>query len=76
MNTIQKGEVKMETFSKQNLHDINPKIVPIIPTMDVVVFPHMIVPLLVVDERIIKGINYSIEESKLVLLMASKKTLF
>lgn len=49
------------------------EIVPIIPTMDVVVFPQMIVPLLVVDERIIKGINKSIEESKLVLLLASQK---
>ena len=33
------------------------ELLPIIPTMDVVVFPHMIVPLLVLDERIIQGIN-------------------
>ena len=63
----------METFSRKNSQEIIPKIVPIIPTMDVVVFPHMIVPLLVVDERIIKGINHSLEGSKLVLLLASKK---
>ena len=43
--------------------------------IDVVVFPHMIVPLLVVDERIIKGINHSVEESKFVLLLSSKNYL-
>lgn len=63
----------METFSKKNSESTVPKIVPVVPTMDVVVFPHMIVPLLVVDERIIKGINHSIENSKFVLLLSSKK---
>lgn len=51
-----------------------PMQLPVIPTMDVVVFPHMIVPLLVLDERIIQGINQALEgESKTVLLLASKK---
>src|SRR5471030_1558786 len=51
-----------------------PETLPIIPTMDVVVFPHMIVPLLVLDERIAKGINVALEsESKMVLLLASRK---
>ncbi len=49
------------------------EILPIIPTVDVVVFPHMIVPLLVLDERIIEGINQSLDGSKRVLLLASKK---
>lgn len=62
----------MENFSKKKNHSI-PDIIPIIPTMDVVVFPHMIVPLLVVDERIIKGINEALEGSKLVLLIASSR---
>ena len=43
--------------------------------MDVVVFPHMIVPLLVLDEKIIHGINESLQQSKLVLLLAAKKQL-
>lgn len=46
---------------------------PIIPTVDVVVFPHMIVPLLVLDERIIAGINQSLNGSKRVFLLATKK---
>lgn len=49
-----------------------PKIIPIVPTIDVVVFPHMIVPLLVVDERIVNGVNQAQETNKLVLLLASK----
>ena len=49
-----------------------PDILPIIPTMDVVVFPLMIVPLLVLDEKIINGINESLETSKKVLLLAAR----
>lgn len=56
------------------LQDNIPEILPVIPTMDIVVFPHMIVPLLVLDERIINGINRALEqESKTVLLLASNK---
>jgi ATP-dependent Lon protease len=61
-------------MSPKSLHEAIPDILPVIPTMDVVVFPHMIVPLLVLDERIIKGINKALEdESKTVLLLASRK---
>ncbi len=49
-----------------------PEILPVIPTMDVVVFPHMIVPLLVLDEKIITGIHSVLETSKKVLLLAAK----
>lgn len=51
-----------------------PELIPVVPTMDIVVFPNMIVPLLVLDERIISGINMALEnDTKLVLLIASKK---
>jgi ATP-dependent Lon protease len=60
---------KFEGVGAQSL----PEMVPVIPTMDVVVFPHMIVPLLVVDERIIKGINTALNDSKLILLLATKR---
>jgi len=63
----------MKPFGKR-INDTLPKELPIIPTMDVVVFPNMIVPLLVLDERIISGVNKAAEnESKMVLLLASKK---
>ena len=63
----------MRTLNNNLGEEKIPEIVPIIPTMDVVVFPHMIVPLLVLDERIINGINQSLNGSKKVLLLASKK---
>lgn len=63
----------MKTSLNQDLHESLPELLPVIPTLDVVVFPHMIVPLMVLDETIIKGINASVQESKLVLLLAAKK---
>ncbi|MBI2775341.1 endopeptidase La [Candidatus Dependentiae bacterium] len=63
----------MKTLSSKNIKETIPDILPVIPTMDVVVFPHMIVPLLVLDERIIKGVQEAVEGSKLVMLLASKK---
>ena len=51
-----------------------PDTIPVIPTMDIVVFPHMLVPLLVLDERIINGINQALEGSKMVLLITGKCT--
>lgn len=53
-----------------------PEVLSVVPTMDIVVFPNQIVPLLVLDDRIINGINKSLEEEpKLILLLASKKGL-
>jgi ATP-dependent Lon protease len=55
-------------------HESIPQQLPVIPTVDVVVFPHMIVPLLVVDERIIQGIQGAVDQgNKTVLLLAAKK---
>jgi len=63
----------MRTLKNNVNEETTLELLPIIPTMDVVVFPHMIVPLLVLDERIINGINQSLNGSKKVLLLASKK---
>lgn len=57
-----------------SVHETVPGALPVVPTMDIVVFPRMIVPLLVLDERIIKGIDRALEhESKMILLLASRK---
>lgn len=51
-----------------------PDVLPVVPTMDVVVFPNQVIPLLVVDDKIINGINKSLEDDpKLILLLGSKK---
>lgn len=57
----------------QHDHEEIPKILPVIPTIDVVVFPHMVVPLLILDEKIIKGINAALHGSKKILLLAAKQ---
>lgn len=63
----------MKLLSINNVQDKIPEILPVIPTMDIVVFPQMIVPLLVLDERIIHGIQQATEGSKMIMLLATKK---
>ena len=65
----------MKTALDIVLHESLPKFLPIIPTIDVVVFPHIIVPLLVLDEKIINGINQTLDQSKMAILLATKNTL-
>jgi len=62
----------MKSVLNSHAQELIPEILPVIPTMDVVVFPHMIVPLLVLDEKIINGINSVLETTKKVLLLAAK----
>src|SRR5579872_4437460 len=62
----------MKSVVSQKKANVSPEILPVIPTMDVVVFPQIIVPLLVLDEKIINGINKAIEEKKMVFLLAAK----
>jgi ATP-dependent Lon protease len=50
-----------------------PSILPVIPTIDVVVFPHMVVPLLILDEKIIKGVEAALQGSKKILLLAARQ---
>lgn len=55
------------------LHEEIPQVLPIVPTIDVVVFPHMVVPLLILDEKIIKGIELAMSGSKKILLLAARQ---
>jgi ATP-dependent Lon protease len=50
-----------------------PSILPVIPTIDVVVFPQMVVPLLILDEKIIKGVEKAFESTKKILLLAAQQ---
>lgn len=56
---------------KKFLEEI-PQVLPVIPTIDVLVFPNMVVPLLVLDEKIINGVKEALDGSKMVLLLAAK----
>ena len=61
----------MEHKKKDAVDESIPQIIPIIPTIDVVVFPHMVVPLLVLDDKIINGVNLAQEDTKKILLLAA-----
>ena len=63
----------METNIKNSaVKEIMSQAIPVVPAIDVIVFPHMIVPLLVVDERIIQGVNLALSGQKMVLLLSAK----
>lgn len=51
-----------------------PKIVPVVPTVNVTVFPNMIMPLLVLDERIMNGIQQAIDSEKYILLLSARES--
>lgn len=62
----------MDKKSKSKIFEEIPKELSVIPTIDVLVFPNMVVPLLVLDEKIINGIRKAIDGNKMVLLLAAK----
>ncbi len=46
--------------------------IPVVPTLNVTVFPNMIMPLLVLDERIINGIKQAVATEGQVLLLSAR----
>ncbi len=45
---------------------------PVLPLRDVVVYPHMVIPLFVGRDRSIKALDYAMQNGKQILLMAQK----
>ncbi len=50
-----------------------PKILPVLPLRDTVIFPYMIFPILVGREQSIKAANFAMNNSKYIFLTAQKK---
>lgn len=63
----------MEATIKNSL-DVKsiPENIPVVPAIDVIIFPNMIVPLFVLDERVISGIEESMKTNKLILLLSAQ----
>lgn len=59
--------------SQANELDTADKLVPVLPLRDVVVYPHMVIPLFVGRERSIVALDRAMKESKQVLLVAQRE---
>ncbi|MFP8966052.1 endopeptidase La [Pokkaliibacter sp. CJK22405] len=53
-------------------HDVTPVTVPLLPLRDVVVFPHMVIPLFVGRDKSIAALERAMEEEKEILLVAQR----
>ncbi|MFH1753142.1 MAG: endopeptidase La [Candidatus Omnitrophota bacterium] len=60
----------MKTVTKHNI--INKNILPLLPLRDIVIFPHMVVPLLVGREASIKALDEAMLHGKVILLCTQK----
>ncbi len=62
-------------FSEKEESDIIPNLLPVLPLRDVVIFPHMIFPVLVGRESSLKAANEAIERNKYIFLAAQKSAI-
>jgi ATP-dependent Lon protease len=49
------------------------QVLPVLPLRDVVVYPHMVIPLFVGREKSIRALEKAMSEDKRILLVAQKK---
>ncbi len=66
-------EIKSHPQDYSIVEDI-PKVLPVLPLRDNVIFPYMIFPVLVGREQSINAANYALEGSKYIFLAAQKKS--
>ncbi|MCK9397770.1 MAG: endopeptidase La [Methylobacter sp.] len=62
----------METQKMTELQQIN-VLIPVLPLRDVVVYPHMVIPLFVGRERSIDALDAAMKDNKQILLVAQKE---
>lgn len=62
----------METHKMTELQQIN-VLIPVLPLRDVVVYPHMVIPLFVGRERSIDALDAAMKDNKQILLVAQRE---
>jgi ATP-dependent Lon protease len=62
----------MATDTDQNDSNTSATEVPVLPLRDVVVYPHMVIPLFVGREKSIKALDAAMQDNKQILLVAQK----
>ncbi len=67
-------EIKESAGFDEALVDEIPKVLPVLPLRDNVIYPYMIFPVLVGREQSIRAANYSLDNSKYIFLAAQKKS--
>lgn len=68
------SETNTKTLANDEQIDEIPKILPVLPLRDNVIFPYMIFPVLVGRDQSIKAANHALENSKYIFLIAQKKS--
>ncbi|WP_135466448.1 endopeptidase La [Crenalkalicoccus roseus] len=59
-------------MAEQNLQPVRGELLPVLPLRDIVVFPHMIVPLFVGREKSVRALEAVMRDDKQILLVAQK----
>ena len=68
------GHSGQHTVGKQmNDSNIAPLVLPLLPLRDVVIFPHMVIPLFVGRQRSIKALEAAMESGKSIMLVAQRQ---
>ncbi len=71
MKNLEGGSMEVSGKQEKSFGSV-PATIPVVPTLNVTVFPNMIMPLLVLDERIINGIKRAVETENQILLLSAK----
>jgi len=61
-----------DSADSNSQNDVRTKLVPVLPLRDVVVYPHMVIPLFVGREKSIKALEVAMELDKQILLSAQR----
>ena len=72
MNKLENIEINLST--DESILESIPKVLPILPLRDIVIFPYMIFPVLVGREQSIKAANFALDNTKYIFLSTQKKS--